>query len=53
MKALNINWDADFDIKKELPTEMDIPNGMTDTEEISDYITAQTGFCYLGFEIGA
>ena len=32
-----------------LPTEIDIPDGMTDIEEISDYITDQTGFCHNGF----
>lgn len=53
MRALNIIWDADEDIREELPADMDIPDGMTDTEEISDYITAQTGFCHFGFEIGA
>lgn len=29
--------------------EIDIPDGMTDIEEISDYITDQTGFCHNGF----
>lgn len=32
-----------------LPTEIEIPDGMTDIEEISDYITDQTGFCHNGF----
>lgn len=52
MKVKNIDWDADADIKNELPNEMEIPEHITDTEEISDYITAQTGFCHFGFMIG-
>lgn len=31
-----------------LPDEIKIPAGMTDTEEISDYITDATGFCHKG-----
>ena len=50
MKAVNIIWDtAGKDV--ELPTEIEIPNGMTDEEEISDYITDETGFCHYGFEL--
>lgn len=53
MKAINIIWDADFEEDLEnLPTEIEIPNGMTDEEEISDYITEETGFCHKGFELG-
>ena len=52
MKAINIIWDVDFEEYLEnLPTEIDIPNGMTDEEEISDYITDETGFCHKGFEL--
>ena len=37
MKAINIIWDVDFEEDLEmLPTEIEIPNGMTDEEEISD-----------------
>ena len=52
MKAINIILNADFeeDLKK-LPTEIEIPNEMTDEEEISDYITDETGFCHCGFEL--
>ena len=52
MKAINIIWDVDFveDLGK-LPNEIEIPNGMTDKEEISDYITDETGFCHCGFEM--
>lgn len=49
MKATNIKWDTDGDMElwNELPTEMEIPDGMTDGEEISD----ETGFCHDGFEL--
>ena len=49
-KATHIQWDVDEPEDMEsLPTEIDIPDGMTDIEEISDYITDQTGFCHNGF----
>lgn len=55
MKAINIQWDIDFDDfdfeVDVIPTEIEIPNGMTDEEEISDYITDETGFCHYGFEL--
>ena len=50
MKAINIKWDTDGEIV-ELPNEIDIPIGMKDEEEISDYITDETGFCHCGFEL--
>lgn len=53
MKAVNIQWDTDGDqeLLKELPIEIDIPDGMDDEDEISDYISDVTGFCHYGFEI--
>ena len=52
MKAINIIWDIDFEEDLEnLPTEIEIPYGMTDEEEISDCITDETGFCHCGFEL--
>lgn len=52
MKAINIEWDVDTEEELEdLPTEIEIPDGMTDEEEISDYITDKTGFCHCGFEL--
>ena len=57
MKATNIIWDifedfdGDFDVLQMLPSEIEIPKGMTDEEEISDYITDETGFCHKGFEL--
>ena len=52
MKATNIKWDVD-DIEdlEDLPTEMDIPCGMEDEDEISDWLSEQTGFCHYGFEL--
>ena len=50
MKATNIEWDVDeLEDLEYLPTEIEIPEGMTDEEEISDYISDETGFCHNGF----
>lgn len=62
LKAINIKWDTDGDIKvfDELPTEMIIPNKLEELykkdreyalEEISDWLSDETGFCHAGFEI--
>lgn len=52
MRAINIDWDIDNDGDIDfLPNEIEIPNGMTDEDEISDYITNETGFCHFGFEL--
>lgn len=52
MKAINILWDVDCDIDGEqLPTEIEIPDGMDEEEEISDYLSDFTGFCHAGFEL--
>lgn len=54
IKAVNIRWDVDFDEELEtLPTEISIPVGLVDEDEISDYITNETGFCHKGFELAA
>lgn len=52
-KATNIQWDTDDDAKalSKLPGEIDIPDGMTDEDEISDYISNVTGFCHFGFDL--
>lgn len=55
-KATDIKWDTEDDeFSKEdipsLPTEITIPEGLTDEEEISDYLSEKTGFCHFGFEI--
>lgn len=52
MKAINIQWDVDFVEELEnLPQEMEIPKGMEDVDEISDYISDETGVCHNGFEL--
>jgi len=39
VRAINIMWDVDYDADGELlPTEIEIPDGMVDEEDISDYI---------------
>lgn len=52
MKAINIDWDIDCDenIEEiELPTEIIIPDNITDDEEISDYISNVSGYCHNGY----
>lgn len=52
MKAINIKWDTDKrEELEQLPTEIIIPDTITGKEEISDYITEQTGYCHKGFEL--
>lgn len=52
MRAINIKWDVDYEEQLEgLPNEIEIPEGMTDEEEISDYISDSTEFCHNGFEL--
>ena len=53
MKAVNIKWDTDgdMDLLNKLPTGMKIPEYITDEDEISDYLSDQTGFCHYGFEL--
>lgn len=49
LKATNILWDTDYDDDGELPTESDILEGMTDEDEISDYLSEVTGYCHQGY----
>lgn len=52
MKATSIEWDVeDLEDLEYLPTEIEIPDGMTDEEEISDFISDKTGFCHYGYEL--
>lgn len=62
LKAINIKWDTDGDeeVLQDLPTEMIIPDELAEyysadreytTEEISDWLSEETGFCHDGFEI--
>ena len=52
MKAINIQWDIDSNEKDiDLPLEIEIPDGMNDEDEISDYISESTGFCHKGYDL--
>lgn len=62
LKAINIKWDTDGDkeVLNKLPTEMVIPDELEEMykkdkeyalEEISDWLSDETGFCHAGFEI--
>ena len=63
LKAVDIKWDVTDDddidesddeaceIPESLPTEMNIPEGMTDPDEISDWLSDETGFCHDGFRL--
>lgn len=64
LKAINIKWDTDGDMKvlNELPTELIIPDDLEELykrkedreyalEEIADWLSEDTGFCHDGFEI--
>ena len=50
MKAVCIIWDVDYEDDLELlPKEIEIPDLMTDEDEISDYLSDTTGYCHKGF----
>ena len=34
-----------------LPDEIEIPNGLTDDEDISEWLSEMYGFCHKGFEL--
>lgn len=53
MKAINIKWDTDggMELLNQLPTEMEIPEEIIHGDEISDYLSEETGFCHDGFEL--
>lgn len=52
MKAINIMWDVDYDGDGNmLPNEIEIPKGMTDEEEICEYLSEVTGYCHEGFKL--
>ena len=54
LKAVDIKWDVtdnemddeSCEILESLPTEMIIPEGMTDLDEISDWLSDETGYCH-------
>ena len=49
MKATNIDWDVEFYYADMLPDEIEIPEGITDEDDISDYLSEVTGFCHKGY----
>lgn len=49
--ATNIKWDVDEGDDVKLPESMPIPAGMTDEDEISDYLSDETGYCHGGFSL--
>lgn len=62
LKAINIKWDTDGDmeVSNELPTEMIVPDELEEMykkdreyalEEISDWLSDETGFCHDGFKV--
>lgn len=51
MKATNIEWDTDGATDVSLPSEIEIPDGMTDLDEIADYLSDTTGYCHFGFDM--
>lgn len=52
MKAVNIIWDTDTEEERKLlPTEIELPDGMDDHDEISDYLSDVTGHCHKGFAL--
>lgn len=52
MKAIDIDWDVDCEEDREfLPTEIEIPDGMEDYDDISDYLSDVTGFCHNGYRV--
>lgn len=61
LKAVNIKWDADgdMDVLNDLPTELILPEWLEEEfdpddpylEEISDWLSDETGFCHFGFDV--
>lgn len=51
MKAVDIDWDVDYEEQREfLPTEIEIPDDIED-DEIGDYLSDVTGFCHNGYRL--
>lgn len=52
LAAINIQWDVDNEEDlNSLPQRVILPEGMTDDDEISDYLSDLTGFCHRGFSL--
>ena len=51
MIATDICWDTDEDEEKDfLPDALEIPPGI-EGDEIAEYLSDQTGFCVLSFNL--
>lgn len=48
--ATNIKWDTDGE-PVDLPTEIILPEDVSDPDEATDYLSDLTGFCHCGFDI--
>lgn len=53
MKAVDIKWDVsgNREALAGLPTEIEIPESITEEDDVSDYLSDVTGFCHFGFEL--
>lgn len=53
LKARNIKWETEGNIQalKSLPTEVEIPEGMFDVEDIHDWLSHEYIFPHDGFEL--
>ena len=51
MKAVNIKWDINYDETASLPTEVAIPENLTDPGAICEWLTEKYGYCHDGFKI--
>lgn len=51
MRAVSINWDTDGERITGLPTEVDIPEEITDEDDVADYLSDTFGYCVFGFGI--
>lgn len=51
MKAINIKWDIDNENDVVLPTEIEIPNNITEEDDITDYLSDVTGYCHFGYDL--
>lgn len=49
--AVDIEWDIEKDDTIELPKTIEIPDGLENEDDISDYLSEQTGFCHKGFSL--
>ena len=52
MKAFSIRWDCHIpSIRDSLPKEIEIPKSCKTVDQISNYVSEQTGYSHLGFAI--